>query len=108
MYSGFWIGNVGSIAVQGALDDYDVMDMLNEMRRKLGQKLQQVAAPRLEAALVQYPFRKAARDPSAAILAQPLLADLDRSIADIKDLAVSPVTLIALLNVVSTYNCVFG
>ena len=94
--------------MQGALDDYDVMDMLNEMRRKLGQKLQQVAAPRLEAALVQYPFRKAARDPSAAILAQPLLADLDRSIADIKDLAVSPVTLIALLNLVLSYSRMFG
>ena len=65
------------------------MDMLNDMRRKLGQKLQEVAVPRLEAALVQYPYRSAARDPSAAILAQPLALDLDRTIADVKELAVS-------------------
>ncbi len=63
--------------------------MLNDMRRKLGRKLQQVAAPRLESALVQYPYRSAARDPSAAILAQPLALDADRSIADVKELAVS-------------------
>ena len=68
-----------------------MLDMMNEARRDLGRKLQRAAAPRLEAALVQYPFRgAAARDPSAAILAQPLLLDQDRSIAEIKDLAVSP------------------
>ena len=78
------------------MDDYDVMDMLNGMRRQLGQQLRQVAAPRLEAALVQYPFRSAARDPSMAILAQPLALDPDRSIADIKELAVSAAILHAL------------
>lgn len=73
------------------MDDYDMLDMMNETRRDLGRKLQRAAAARLEAALVQYPFRGAAsRDPSAAILAQPLLLDQDRSIAEIKDLAVSP------------------
>ena len=79
--------------VQGHVDEYDAKDMLNDMRRKLGQKLQQVAVPRLEAALIQYPYRSAARDPSAAILAQPLALDADRTIADVKELAVSAATL---------------
>ncbi len=69
--------------------------MLNDMRRKLGQKLQQLAVPRLESALVQYPYRSAARDPSAAILAQPLAVDADRSIADVKELAVSATPLLS-------------
>ena len=69
--------------------DYERMDALNDARRRLGQVLREAAAPRLEAALVQYTFRSAARDPTAAILAQPLPVDLDRSIAEVKDLAVS-------------------
>ena len=70
--------------------DYERMGALNDLRRALGRTLREAAVPRLEAALVQYPFRSAARDPAAAILAQPLPMDLDRSIAEVKDLAVSP------------------
>ncbi len=69
--------------------DYERMDALNDARRRLGRVLRETAAPRLEAALVQYPFRSAARDPAAAILVQPLPVDLDRSVAEVKDLAVS-------------------
>jgi hypothetical protein len=77
--------------LQADMDNYDMLDMMNEARRELGQRLQRTAAAHLEAALVQYPFRGAASwGPSPAILAQPLLLDQDRSIAEIKDLAVSP------------------
>ena len=69
--------------------DYERMDALNGARRRLGRTLREAAAPRLEATLVQYPFRSAARDPAAAILAQPLPVDLDRSVAEVKDLAVN-------------------
>ena len=69
--------------------DYERMGLLNDLRRALGRTLREAAVPRLEAALVHYPFRSAARDPAAAILAQPLPVDLDRSIAEVKDLAVS-------------------
>ena len=65
------------------------MGALNDARRRLGRVLREAAAPRLEAALVQYPFRSTARDPAAALLAQPLPVDLDRSVAEVKDLAVS-------------------
>ena len=41
------------------------------------------------------PYRSAARDPSAAILAQPLAVDADRSIADVKELAVSATPLLS-------------
>lgn len=65
------------------------MDLL-DCRRRLGKLLREQLVPSLETALLaQYPYRSAQPDVSARILLQPLPEQQQRSILEVKPLAVS-------------------
>jgi hypothetical protein len=67
----------------------DAIDLL-DCQRRAGKLLRDRAVPPLETALLaQYPYRSAAPDGGARMLLQPLPEQQERSILEVKPLAVS-------------------
>ena len=70
--------------------DYERMDALNDARRRLGAGAARDRRPAPGSPpWCSTPSAALPGTPAAAILVQPLPVDLDRSVAEVKDLAVS-------------------